>query len=49
LKGATARLRNCGRIALIWTKYISQVLYFENSLFIIEQLTMLFAAQKALY
>jgi len=28
---------------------ISQALYFENILFIIEQLTMLFSAQKALY
>jgi len=41
MKGATASLRNCGRS-------ISQVLYFENSFFRIEQFTMLFSAQKVL-
>jgi len=47
LKGATASLRNCGRIALS-AQNISKALYFENSFFIIEQLTM-FAVQEVLY
>jgi len=46
LKGATASLKNCGRI--IWTKYQSSV-DFKNSLFRIKQLMMLFAAQEVLY
>jgi len=48
LKGATASLRNCGRIALSGQN-ISQALCFENSLFRIEQLTMLFSAQEVFY
>ena len=47
MKDAAASLRNCGRI--IWTKYQSKVLCFENSFFRIEQLMMLFFVQNVLY
>jgi len=35
-------------VVILSEQNISQTLYFENSLFRIEQLTMLFAAQKVL-
>jgi len=36
-------------VAALSEQHISQALYFENSLFRIKQLTMLFVAQEVLY
>jgi len=46
MKGATASLR---KVVALSEQNISLALYFENRLFRIEQLTMLFSAQKVLY
>jgi len=46
LKGTTASLKI---VAALSEQHISQALYFENSLFRIKQLTMLFVAQEVLY
>jgi len=46
LKSVTASLKDCGPVS---QQNISQVSYFENSLFRIKQLMMSFAAQEVLY
>jgi len=46
LKSTTVSLRN---LVAVSEQNISRALYFENNLFRIEQLTMLFSAQELLY